>query len=208
MRRFTVSYDSLHPDQHAVDQHGNPIPDAERFKGDEGGTVTIDIPSAKIARPTDGARVGANFDMSVAVMHSDPAAFREHFLKDGKKLGLVAISLDNGDYFSYSINGLDYFPRYVGVAPGAHVLQTGVVHPDTLGIIPGSLGPPVNVVVVPEFARQGTVEVSIAVNGEQQTLTVAKSADFALEAQRFCVGLGVESPQCAQHVLGKLNSVL
>ena len=71
---------------------------------------------------------------------------------------------------------------------------------------PLGAGSPANYDVVFRIyeAKQG----GTAIWAEQQTLTVAKSADFALEAQRFCVGLGVESPQCAQHVLGKLNSAM
>ena len=112
VRRFTVSADPmLHPHQHAMDAAGNPIPDAERFAGDEDGTVSIDIPGARVATPAEGARVGPSFEVTVSVLHSDPDAFRKHFLGDGKKMGLVALALDGGDFFAYSINDLDYYPR-------------------------------------------------------------------------------------------------
>ena len=106
------------------------------------------------------------------------------------------------------------------MAPGPHVLQPAVVHPDTLGVIPGSQGPARGVVVVPEFARRdaggggggggdGFVSVEIAVNGQSQALRVARASDFGAEARRFCSGVGVDASgidACAGHVEGKLRA--
>lgn len=103
-----------------------------------GETVSISMPLALINVPTQMMMVGPAFDVILGVSHADPEAFNKHFLDDGKKMGMIGLSLNSGDYFLYPISKLPYYPRLIGLLEGMNTLQAAVIHPDTKQLILGS----------------------------------------------------------------------